>query len=76
MKSSTRYDGAVERNLTNAERRKATKNGPLTKGKPYIGKGPADYNGKRLDIAKTMLGIKKSDDRFDARIAALVKGDK
>lgn len=74
MKSSTRYDGAVERNLTNAERRKATKNGPLTKGKPYIGNGPAEYSGKRLDVAKTMLGIRKLDDRFDARVEALVKG--
>ena len=71
---SVRYDEAAERNLSNAERRKATKNGPLTKGKPYIGKGPVDYIGKRLDVAKTLLGIKKSDDRFDDRVAALVKG--
>ena len=72
---STRYDSAVERNLSNAERRKATKNANVG-DKPYAGKGPVDYIGKRLDVAKTLLGIRKDDDRFDARVAALVKGDK
>ncbi len=74
---STRYDSAVERNLSNAERRKKTANAPLTGGhKPYIGNGPVNYNGKRLDVAKTLLGIRKDDDRFNDRINALVKGDK
>lgn len=77
MKSSTRYDGAVERNLANAEHRKKQDQAPLTGGhKPYVGRGPAKYTGKRLDVAKTMLGIRKDDSRFDDRIAALVKGDK
>ena len=72
MKSSLRYDGAVERNLSNAERRKKaniaspeTMNGRTSK--------IANYNGKRLEVAKTMIGIRKDDDRYDARIAALIK---
>jgi hypothetical protein len=73
MKST--YDSAVERNLSNAERRKATKHSNVG-NKPYAGNGPVDYIGKRLDVAKTLLGIRKDDDRFNDRITALVKGDK
>ena len=69
MKST--YDSAVERNLSNAERRKNTPKAPLVPGKP-----PTNYSGKRLDVAKTLLGIRKDDDRFNDRITALVKGDK
>lgn len=72
MKSSTRYDGAVERNLSNAERRKATKYSNVG-NKPYAGNGPVDYAGKRLDIAKSLLGIREDDNRFDERIEALTK---
>jgi len=75
MKST--YDSAVERNLSNAERRKKEASAPLSGGhKPYAGNGPAVYIGKRLDVAKTLLGIRKDDDRFNDRITALVKGDK
>lgn len=69
---SVRYDEAAERNLSNAERRKATKHSNVG-DKPYAGNGPVDYKGKRLDVAKTLLGIKKSDDRFDDRVMKLIK---
>ena len=70
---SVRYDEAAERNLSNAERRKATKHSNVG-DKPYAGNGPVDYKGKKLEVAKTLLGIRKDDDRFDSRIAALIKG--
>lgn len=46
-----RYEGAVERNLNNAERQ--------TKPK---------YKGLSLDRAKSMLGIRQADTRFDQRV--------
>ena len=71
MKSKDRYDGAVERNVKNAERRKKagiispeTANGRTSK--------IACYTGKRLEAAKMMLGIKPDDARFDERVKGLV----
>ena len=73
MKST--YDTAVERNLSNAERRKKAN---ITSTETINGQTSkiANYNGKKLEAAKTMLGIRKDDDRFDGRIAALIKEGK
>lgn len=57
------YDTAVERNLSNVEQKKPTKD-----GKPR-----ADYSGRKIADAKMMLGIKNDDNRFDDRITKLIK---
>ena len=64
MKSNQgRYDGAVARNLGNAERRAAG-----AEGNPY--------KGMDLKAAKLRLGIRKDDDQFDTRVGALVLAGK
>ena len=64
MKSNqVRYDGAVARNLGNAEK-KATS----SEGNPY--------KGLELQAAKLRLGIRKDDDQFDTRVGALVLAGK
>lgn len=64
MKSRhNRYDGAVVRNLGNAERRATS-----AEGNPY--------KGMDLQSAEMRLGIRKDDDQFASRVAALVAAGK
>ena len=64
MKSNQgRYDGAVARNLGNAEKR-----AEAPTGNPY--------KGLDLKAAKLKLGIRKYDDQFDARVGALILAGK
>jgi hypothetical protein len=64
MKSRhNRYDGAVARNLGNAERQATS-----AEGNPY--------KGVDLRSAKLRLGIRKDDDQFDTRVGALVLAGK
>lgn len=64
MKSRhNRYDGAVARNLGNAEKR-----AEAPAGNPY--------KGLDLKAAKLKLGIRKDDDQFDARVGALLLAGK
>ena len=64
MKSNQgRYDGAVARNLGNAEKRATD-----SKGNPY--------KGLSLESARLRLGIRKDDDQFDTRVNALILAGK